>query len=116
MKADREYILYLEDMIVSIDRILDYTKSYNYYSFINDQKTIDAVTMNFANIGEATKNIPTEIKDKYNSIPWKQMYGLRNYVSHEYFGVSLETIWQIIENDLKENKKDIEAILIDLKK
>lgn len=116
MKENREYILYLEDMVISIDRIFNYTERLNYNSFVDDQKTIDAVTRNFEIIGEAANNVPIELKQKYSNVPWQQMYGLRNYASHEYFGVSLITLWEIIQNNLFKNKTDIQAIINDLKK
>ena len=72
---------------------------------------VDAVVRNFEIIGEAAKNIPDQIKEKYPEIPWKKMYGLRNLISHEYFGVDYEMIWQIITEDLPQNMKDMSKIL-----
>ena len=102
-------------MVVSINRILNYTNGYTYNMFVDDQKTIDAVTRNFEIIGEAANSLPDEVKEKYPNVPWKQMYGLRNYASHEYFGISLITLWEIVENNLEGNKKDIENIISSLK-
>ncbi len=116
MKEEREYILFLEDMVVSIDRIFNYTQGLNYNTFIDDQKTIDAVTRNFEIIGEAANSVPIEIKQKYINVPWQQMYGLRNYASHEYFGISLITLWEIIQHNLSKNKTDIQVIINELKK
>ena len=92
MKEERKYILFLEDMVISIDRIFNYTEVLNYAMFVDDQKTIDAVIRNFEIIGEAANNLVDFIKQKYNNVPWQQMYGLRNYASHEYFGASLTTL------------------------
>ena len=111
MKNEREYILYLEDMLTSIDRILDYVKDYDYSRFLADQKTIDAVTRNFEIIGEAANSVSKEIKGDYPEVPWQAMYGLRNYASHEYFGLDLSTSWEIAKNNLPENKKQIEKII-----
>lgn len=72
---------------------------------------VDAVVRNFEIIGEATRNIPDEIINKYPEIPWKKMYGLRNLISHEYFGIDYEMIWKIIGDDLPQNLKDLQRIL-----
>ena len=76
---------------------------------------MDAVIRNFEIIGEAAKNISIEIKDQYTNVPWNEMYLLRNKVSHEYFGVDYEIIWDIAINYLPENKKQIESILLNVK-
>ena len=115
MKTEREYILYLEDMLTSMNRILEYLKDYTYSSFLADQRTIDAVTRNFEIIGEAANSVPEEIKDRYAEVPWQAMYGLRNYASHEYFGLDLSTLWEIAKNNLPLNKKQIETIIRDHK-
>ncbi len=49
----------------------------------------------FEIIGEASKNIPIEVQEKYPEIPWRKMYGLRNLIAHEYFGIDYEMIWEI---------------------
>ncbi|MFL5753308.1 MAG: DUF86 domain-containing protein [Bacteroidia bacterium] len=107
--------MYLEDMITSMNRILDYLNGYDYNGFLNDQKTIDAVTRNFEIIGEAANSIPQQVKINYPEVPWQAMYGLRNYASHEYFGLDLSTLWEIAQNSLPENKRQIERIITDLK-
>ena len=62
-------------------------------------------------IGEASKNLPSEFKEKYPEMPWIEMYLLRNKVSHEYFGIDFEIIWDVATNHLPENKKQLEHIL-----
>ena len=76
-----------------------------------DYKTVDAVIRNFEVIGEASKNLPGELKEKYDEVPWQEMYLLRNRVTHEYFGVDYEIIWDIAKNYLPENKSQIENII-----
>ncbi len=95
--------MYLEDMINSIERIIDYIDGLTYDNILLDQKTVDAVVRNFEIIGEAAKNIPDIIKNKYPDIPWQAMYSLRNRISHEYFGIDLELIWDISQNHLPYN-------------
>ena len=76
---------------------------------------IDAVIRNLEIIGEAIKNIPDDVKEKYPSVPWKRMVGLRNIITHAYFGIDLENIWKIITQNISEVKPDIIKILDELK-
>lgn len=105
--------MYIEDIQFSMERIAEYTENYTLSLFRNDQKTVDAVIRNFEIIGEASKNISIEIKQKYTHIPWDEMYALRNKITHEYFGVDFEIIWEIATNHLPLNKLEIDKLLED---
>ena len=107
---ERTYTMYIDDMLVAISRILEYTGDYDFSGFKHDYRTVDAVIRNFEIIGEAVKNIPDEIKNQYPDVPWNEMYSLRNRISHAYFGIDYEIIWDIITNHLPENKSQIEII------
>ena len=91
--------------------IAEYIEGLDFNSFKKDYKTLDAVIWNFEVIGKAAKNIPIEIKNHNSDIPWNEMYLLRNKVTHEYFGVDYEIIWDIATDYLPENKKQIDQIL-----
>ncbi len=108
---DRHFRLYLEDIHLSMTRIIDYAAEMDLPKFKQSNITVDAVVRNFEIIGEAAKNLPDHIKEKYPEIPWKKMYGLRNLISHEYFGIDYEMIWEIIISDLPQNLLDLEGIL-----
>ena len=110
-KENRTYRMYLEDILQSINRIMEYIDNYSFIEFKQDYKTVDAVIRNFEIIGEASKNLPNNIKDKYPEVPWTEMYLLRNKVTHEYFGVDYEIIWDLAKNYLPENKSQIENII-----
>ena len=103
--------MYLDDILNSIIRISEYIEGYSFTDFKKDYKTVDAVIRNFEIIGEAAKKLPDHIKEKYTEVPWSEMYLLRNKVSHEYFGVDYEIIWDVASNYLPENKTQIEEIL-----
>lgn len=105
--------MYLDDILNSMSRILEYIEGYSFSDFKKDYKTLDAIIRNFEIIGEASKNVPTEIKDKYVDVPWDEMYLLRNKISHEYFGIDYEIIWDLISNYIPDNKAQIEGILRD---
>jgi len=103
--------IFLEDILQAIKKIEKYTNGLNYERFHSDEKSVDAVIRNLEIIGEASKNIPSELKDKIPQIPWKKMMGLRNIVAHEYFGIDLKIIWEIASENLPEVKPLIKQVL-----
>jgi len=113
--SERDPVLYISDIILSMERVQEYITDLDFQKFKWDYKTVDAVIRNFEIIGEATKNLPSELKEKYPIIPWEEMYRLRNRISHEYFGVDYEIIWDIATNHLPTNYKDVIRVLEDLK-
>ena len=90
--SDRDPILYLEDIDLSMKRVQEYIRGLDFQHFKWDYKTVDAVIRNFEIIGEASKNLPIELKDKYSNIPWEEMYRLRKRISQEYFGIDYEIL------------------------
>ena len=110
-KKDRTYRLFLEDMLLSMNRVVEYINGLSFMEFKHDYKTVDAVIRNFEVIGEASKKMPKEIKDKYPLVPWDEMYLMRNKISHEYFGIDYEILWDVASNYLPENKEQIKEIL-----
>ena len=111
-KEDRSFLMYLEDIKTGMDRIAEYIHGLQFIDFKRDYKTVDAVIRNFEIIGEASKNLPEEIKVKYKEMPWGEMYLLRNKISHEYFGIDYEIIWDIAMNYLPKNKIQMIEIII----
>jgi len=110
---DRPSLLFLEDILSSIQKIEDYIGGISFEDFQNDTRTVDAVLRNLEIVGEASKNIPSEIREGHPDIPWGRMTGLRNIVSHEYFGIDLSIIWQIITVNLPETKPLIDKMVKD---
>jgi len=108
-----EYKLFIEDILESIEKIQRYIKNLDYEKFKDNELVADAVIRNLEIIGEASKNIPDNIRAKYPNVPWRRMIGLRNITAHEYFGVDLNIIWEIITTNLPETKPKIELILED---
>ena len=98
----RSTALYLIDILNSIKKIEEYTKKMSYGKFSKDDKTIDAVVRNLEIIGEATRQLPENFKDKHINIPWGRIISMRNKVIHEYSGVDVEILWQTIHEDLPE--------------
>jgi uncharacterized protein with HEPN domain len=110
-KPDRKYSLYLEDMLLSMKRIEEYIQDLDFEQFKRNYIKVDAVVRNFQVIGEAANNIPKNIQEKYPQIPWQKMYGLRNLIAHEYFGIDYEILWEIARNQLSKNLEDMEIIV-----
>jgi uncharacterized protein with HEPN domain len=110
-KKYRTYLMYLVDIQTAINRISEYISGMDFIDFKRDYKTVDAVIRNFEILGEAANKLPLEIKEKYYEIPWDEMYLLRNKVTHEYFGVDYEIIWDVALNYLPKNKKQIDMII-----
>lgn len=107
----RDYKLYLDDILEAIKRIERYVKAKPPTGSKKDTLVIDGVVRNLEIIGEAAKNIPGEIKGKYPEIEWKKIAGLRDILVHEYFGVDLDVVWDIIRNKLPPLKKQVAGIL-----
>lgn len=78
---------------------------------MNDNIMQDAVVRRFEIIGEATKNIPLKVKKEYPDIPWRQMAGMRDMLTHEYFGIVMKRIWDTTQKDLPKLKKQIAKLL-----
>ena len=109
--SKRDHVLYLYDILDSINRIDSYILGMEKESFINSQLVSDAVIRNMEIIGEAAKNLSPEIKDKINTIPWKSVIGFRNIVIHEYFYVDLSNVWHILKGQLPGLKEAVELYL-----
>ena len=103
--------MYLYDLLVGMTRIAEYIEGFTFDQFKKDYKTVDAVIRNFEIIGEAARNLPDHIKEKHADVPWDEMYLLRNKVTHEYFGVDYEIIWDVCVNHLPENRMQIQLII-----
>lgn len=94
----RDPALYLEDIVEACGRIRDYVKGMTVEEFERDTKTVDAVVRNLEVIGEATRTLPDEVKSMAEEVEWRKIAGLRNILIHEYFGVNLAILWDIVEN------------------
>ncbi len=103
--------IFLKDILESIERIESYTKDKTEKEFLDNYEKQDAIMKRLEVIGEAVKNIPKEVKEKYPKIPWKQMSGMRDMLIHEYFGVIMERVWDTAKNDIPKLKKQISGLL-----
>lgn len=116
MSKLRMYTDYLNDIVEMIKKIENFTKGYSYGKFMKDEKTVYAVIRYFEIMGEAVKNIPEEIKNKFPHIPWKRVAWMRDKLIHGYFGVDYETLRETIEIRIPEIKPLFREIMRDLEK
>jgi uncharacterized protein with HEPN domain len=99
--------LYLHDIWESIIAIEEYTQNVSEEKFYLNRQVQDAVIRRLEIIGEAAKNLDEDFRNKYPNMPWKKITGLRDVIAHEYFGVKLERIWEIVKTDLPELKQQM---------
>ena len=107
-RSDKEF---LGDIQEAIRRIRAYTHEMKYRDFLADMKTQDAVIRNLEIIGEATKKLSVELRNRHPSIPWKEMAGARDRLIHNYFGVDIEVVWKISVAELSDLTSQIAEIL-----
>lgn len=100
--SEREITLLVEDMISSIEYILDFTKGYSFEEYQADNKTKFAVERNFEIIGEAASRIPDDFKTANPEVEWRIIKDFRNFIIHEYFGINNEIVWDTIQLRLPE--------------
>lgn len=111
----KDYLVYINDIIDTIKDIESFTKNITYEEFIADKKTVYAAERGIEIIGEATKRIPATIRSKYNEIPWKDMAGIRDKVSHDYNGIDLIIVWKTIQQNLPQLKVMLSDLITKLR-
>lgn len=96
----------------AVNEIEIFTLNVSKNDFLNDNILSSAVLFQFSIIGEAIIHIETSLLDKYE-YPWYKVRTFRNLISHEYFNIKLDAVWDIIVNDLLQLKQIIEKIIND---
>lgn len=111
MKKDPN--VFLKHILECINLIEEYSGNLTKKHFEGNIELQDAIIRRLEIIGEAARNLPDEFKSNYSDVQWKQIIAARNILAHFYFGVDLNTVWNIIKDDLPPLKKQIEEILKD---
>jgi uncharacterized protein with HEPN domain len=96
-KNDQVYLLHI---LEAIDQIREYTRDLDYNGFLKSRLVQDGVIRQLEIIGEATKKLSQETRNRASHIPWKDMAGMRDVLIHQYFGVDLVAVWTTVEQDL----------------
>ncbi len=94
----------ISKMLGYIDKILTYCNGYDYKTFSENMLLTEACVFNLSQLGELATKLDKDFTEMNSNIPWHQMRGLRNKIVHDYEGVNLKLVWEIISNDLPELK------------
>ncbi|MEW5842265.1 MAG: HepT-like ribonuclease domain-containing protein [Bacteroidota bacterium] len=102
----------LQNILDSINKINSYTQLFqNADELYNDNKSFDAVLMNFVIIGEMVAKLSDEFKENNSKVDWSNIKGFRNIIAHQYFGIDAEEVWGIILNELPILKRELEEVI-----
>jgi uncharacterized protein with HEPN domain len=107
----RDSRVYLEDVLEAIARIQRYTRGLSREVFAADQRTLDAVVRNLEVIGEAVKQLPADVRSREPAVEWQKIAGLRDILIHQYFGVDVEILWDVVETKLPGLEGAVRSIL-----
>ena len=101
----------VEKMIKCVSKTLQYTQSVSYEQFVQNTMLVEACVFNLSQLGELSNQLDKNFQSETKEIPWRMIYGLRNRIVHDYEGVNLVLIWEIISNDLKDLNDQLNALL-----
>jgi len=107
----RDVGLYLTDIEKACRKVLRFTEDVTFKQFTHDEEKYDAILRNLEVIGEAVKHIPDDIREQYPDIKWRKIAGFRDIVAHQYFGVSDDLVWDIVQNQIQPLLKSVKAII-----
>ena len=109
LSSDRDR-LYLEHVLTCIRRVESYTAQ-GRSAFESQTMIQDAVVPNLQAIGESSKRLSDELRQTADEIPWKDIAGLRNVLVHDYLGIDLDSVWEIVSQDLAGLRVAVEGLL-----
>jgi uncharacterized protein with HEPN domain len=112
--SKRDPRLFMIDVLNAIDKIERYTAGVTFDQFEANEMVLDAVVRNLEIVGEATRYIPTTLRERYTQIEWSRVVGFRSIVIHAYFAVDVEIVWTIATQRLSELKTVLTEMLEDL--
>ncbi|MBF0608117.1 MAG: DUF86 domain-containing protein [Candidatus Magnetobacterium sp. LHC-1] len=113
---DRDITLYIKDIIENMDYAEEFVGNLSYEDFLLDPKTYYSVVRCIEIIGEASKNVPGNIRSKHRNIPWKKMSGMRDKMSHFYFGIDLEVVWHVVKEEIPMVKPLLKKVYEEMKR
>jgi len=108
LKQDEVFVRHILD---ETNFLIDKSKGLEYESLIKDEILKRAFVRSLEIVGEATKNISLEFREKHPAIEWRELTGLRDKLIHRYFGVKWEIVWDVVESKIPQIKQKFEDIL-----
>ena len=112
----RTHVDYVKDIRDCVQEVEQFMLGLTKNQFVEDRKTILAVTKLIEMIGEASKAIPEESKAEYMDIPWRQMAGMRDKLTHKYYGIDLQILWDTAVNKIPLIKMPIQKMTQDMER
>lgn len=106
----RDSRVYLEDMLAAAEKVARYAAGMTRAALADDPKTLDAILRNLEVIGEAAKNVPAAVRKTCPRIEWQKVAGLRDLLIHQYFGIDLDIIWDIVQNKVPRLTEDLREV------
>jgi len=110
MKDDRLYLIHI---LECVSRIAQYTAG-GKDEFFRDSKTQDAVIRNLQILAESSQRISSTLKDAHAEVGWGKIAGFRNVLVHEYLGINLARVWEVVELHVPELKQRVIELLKEL--
>lgn len=112
----RDISLYVSNILENMDNASCFITGMTFEQMKNDRKTAYAVIRCFEIIGEAAKNVPQSTRDRYPTIPWRVMTGMRDKMIHAYFGIDYETVWKAVIENIPQIRPLIKSLLDELRR
>lgn len=103
--------IFLTHILESIQEIENYTRGVSEDQFYDDTQKQDAVIRRLEIIGEAVKNLPKSFRSKHSEVPWQHIAGLRDVLIHNYFGIDMGLVWNVVKNEITWLKETIGKLL-----
>lgn len=114
MNGGRSIALYVQDMLECIERIERYCAGVTAEEFAASSQLQDAVIYRLEVMGEAAKHVPQAVRSRHPDIPWRRIAGLRGVMNHQYPGVIVERVWQVVTEDMPPIKPHLLQVQADL--
>ena len=100
MPDARRDLDYLADICEAMRRIAEYSAGMTYEGFLRETIVQDAVERNLTIIGEATKRLSPGFRRTHPDVPWRSMAGMRDRLTHDYFGINYDIVWAVAHNEV----------------